>query len=290
MIAPDADALRRRLDEVDYLADRGLATALFLAAELPQPILLEGEAGVGKTEAAKALAQVLDTPLLRLQCYEGIDAAEALYEWNYPRQLLSIRMAEAAGASIAEDDLFGPDHLLARPLLQAIEHPGPRPVVLLIDEVDRADDEFEAFLLQLLAEGAVTIPELGTRQAVYPPVVVLTSNRTRDLSDALKRRCLYHWIDYPSAEAVVQIVRRRVPEANTTIAEQAAAATARLRALDLQKPPGVAETIDWAAALALLGADRLAPELVDVSLGSVLKYREDEDLVRHHGLAWVVGE
>jgi MoxR-like ATPase len=290
VIIPNADALQRQLDGVDYLADRGLATALFLAAELPQPILLEGEAGVGKTEAAKALAQVLDTPLLRLQCYEGIDAAEALYEWNYPRQLLSIRLAEAAGDSIAEDDLFGADHLITRPLLQAIEHPGPRPVVLLIDEVDRADDEFEAFLLQLLSEAAVTIPELGTRHAVHPPVVVLTSNRTRDLSDALKRRCLYHWIDYPSAEAVAQIVRRRVPEATTTIAEQAAAATARLRTLDLQKPPGVAETIDWAAALALLGADRLAPEIVDVTLGSMLKYREDQARAREHGLAWVVGE
>jgi MoxR-like ATPase len=290
VIAADADALQRRLDDIDYLAARGLAVALFLAAELPQPILLEGEAGVGKTEAAKALAQVLDTPLLRLQCYEGIDAAEALYEWNYPRQLLSIRLAEAAGASIAEDDLFGPDHLIARPLLQAIEHPGPRPVVLLIDEVDRADDEFEAFLLQLLAEAAVTIPELGTRHALLPPVVVLTSNRTRDLSDALKRRCLYHWIDYPSPETVARIVRRRVPEANTTVAEQTAAATARLRTLDLQKAPGVAETIDWAAALALLGAERLAPEIADLSLGSVLKYREDQDLARERGLAWVTGE
>jgi MoxR-like ATPase len=290
VIASNADDLQRRLDGADYLADRGLTTALYLAVELPQPILLEGEAGVGKTEAAKALAQVLDTPLLRLQCYEGIDAAEALYEWNYPRQLLSIRLAEAAGAPIAEDDLFGVDHLIARPLLQAIEHAGPRPVVLLIDEVDRADDEFEAFLLQLLAESAVTIPELGTRVAVHPPVVVLTSNRTRDLSDALKRRCLYHWIDYPSVEAVARIVRRRVPQASTTIAEQAAAATARLRTLDLQKPPGVAETIDWAAALALLDADRLAPELVDVTLGSVLKYREDQALTRERGLAWVVGE
>ena len=314
----DAAELQRRLDDADYLVDRGLATALFLAIGLPQPILLEGEAGVGKTEAAKALAAVLDTPLLRLQCYEGIDAAEALYEWNYPRQLLSIRLAEAAGSAIVEDDLFGPDHLIARPLLQAIEHPGPRPVVLLIDEVDRveveteallleavragdravllidevdrADDEFEAFLLQLLAEGAVTIPELGTRHAAHPPVVVLTSNRTRDLSDALKRRCLYHWIDYPSVDTVARIVRRRVPEATTTVAAQAAAATARLRTLDLQKPPGVAETIDWASALVLLGADSLGPELVDASLGTVLKYREDHDVARNRGLAWVAGE
>jgi MoxR-like ATPase len=286
----DPETLRQKLDEADYLADRGLATALFLAAELPQPILLEGEAGVGKTEAAKALARALDTPLLRLQCYEGIDASEALYEWNYPRQLLSIRLAEAAGAAIAEDDLFGTDHLIARPLLQAIDHPGPRPVVLLIDEVDRADDEFEAFLLELLGEAAVTIPELGTRQAVHPPVVVLTSNRTRDLSDALKRRCLYYWIDYPSVESVARIVRRRVPSASKTIAEQAAAATARLRTLDLQKAPGVAETIDWASALATLAAEHLDPGLAEVSLGSVLKYREDQSLARERGLAWVVGE
>lgn len=290
MIAPDPGALRQRLDEVDYLAGIGLSTALFLAVELPQPIVLEGEAGVGKTEAAKALASVLDTPLLRLQCYEGIDAAEALYEWNYPRQLLSIRLAEAAGSAIGEDDLFGPDHLLARPLLQAIDHLGPRPVVLLIDEVDRSDDEFEAFLLQLLAEGAVSIPELGTRTALHPPVVVLTSNRTRDLSDALKRRCLYHWIDYPPVETVTEIVRRRVPLSSTTIAEQAALATARLRTLDMQKPPGVAETIDWVAALALLGAGALSPEIAEVSLGSVLKYREDQSLARDQGLAWVVGE
>jgi MoxR-like ATPase len=289
-VIDNASDLQRRLDGVDYLVDRGLATALFLAVRLPQPILLEGEAGVGKTEAAKALARVLDTPLLRIQCYEGIDAAEALYEWNYPRQLLGIRLAEAAGAPLVEDDLFGPDHLIARPLLQAIEHPGPGPVVLLIDEVDRADDEFEAFLLQLLAEGEVTIPELGTRRAQHPPVVVLTSNRSRDLGDALKRRCLYHWIDYPSVEVVARIVRRRVPEASTTVAEQAAAATARLRTLDLQKPPGVAETIDWAAALTLLGSERLGPELVDVSLGTVLKYREDGDVARARGLAWVAGE
>jgi MoxR-like ATPase len=287
----DAGELQRRLDEVDYLVDRGLATALFLAVGLPQPILLEGEAGVGKTEAAKALARVLDTPLVRLQCYEGIDAAEALYEWNYPRQLLSIRLAEAAGGRIVEDDLFGPDHLLARPLLQAIEHPGPRPAVLLIDEVDRADDEFEAFLLELLAEGAVTIPELGTRRAAHPPVVVLTSNRTRDLGDALKRRCLYHWIDYPPAATVARIVRRRVPGITATaIADQAAAATARLRTLDLQKPPGVAETIDWVAALTLLGVTGLAPDPVDATLGSLLKYHEDHEIAHDRGLAWIAGQ
>jgi MoxR-like ATPase len=283
------ETLQRRLDDVDYLADQGLATALFLAVGLPQPILLEGEAGVGKTEAAKALARVLDTPLLRLQCYEGIDASDALYEWDYPRQLLGIRLAEASGASIGETDLFGPEYLIARPLLQAIDHPGPRPAVLLVDEIDRADDEFEAFLFELLAESAVTIPELGTRRALFPPVVVLTSNRTRDLHDALKRRCLYHWIDYPSIDLAVQIVRRRVPGASTSLASQAAAAVARLRTLDVQKQPGVAETIDWVGALSLLGARSVSPDVADATLGSLLKYREDLDLARSQGLAWLVG-
>jgi MoxR-like ATPase len=283
------EELQQRLDQVDYLAGAELATALFLAVALPQPLLLEGEAGVGKTEAAKALAAVLDTPLLRLQCYEGIDAAEALYEWNYPRQLLSIRLAEAAGAALAEDDLFGPAYLIARPLLQAVEHPGPRPAVLLVDEIDRADDEFEAFLLQLLAEGSVTVPEIGTLRAAVPPIVVLTSNRTRDLHDALKRRCLYHWIDYPPLDTVVAIVRRRTPGATVTVAEHVAAAVARLRTLDLQKPPGVAESIDWARALTLLGLDGLGPEAVGATLGSVLKYREDQALAHTRGLAWVAG-
>ena len=279
----DVPALERRLDEIDYLTDRGLATALFLAVGLPQPILLEGEAGVGKTEAAKSLARVLDTPLLRLQCYEGIDATEALYEWNYPRQLLAIRLAEAEGADLTETDLFGPDFLIARPLLQAIDHPGPRPAVLLVDEVDRADDEFEAFLFELLAEAAVTIPELGTRRAAFPPIVVLTSNRTRDLHDALKRRCLYHWIDYPTPERAAQILRRRVPGAATPLVEQAAAAVARLRTLDVQKQPGVAEMIDWVAALSLLGVESLGPDEAGATLGSVLKYREDIDLAGHTG-------
>ena len=286
---PDVESLQQRLDEVGYLADLGLATALFLATSLPQPILLEGEAGVGKTEAAKALAAVLDTPLLRIQCYEGIDASEALYEWNYPRQLLAIRLAEAGGADVAEADLFGPEFLVARPLLQAIEHPGPRPVVLLVDEVDRADDEFEAFLFELLAESSVTIPELGTRRAVLAPIVVLTSNRTRDLHDALKRRCLYHWIDYPAMEQAVRIVRRRVPDAATPLAEQAAAAVARLRTLDVQKAPGVAETIDWVAALHLLGAASVDEAAAGATLGSLLKYREDLDVARQRGLGWLVG-
>src|SRR5439155_19856208 len=205
-----------------------------------------GEPGVGKTEAARALAAVLDTPLIRLQCYEGLTAAESLYEWNYPRQLLGIRLAESRGEHLRDADLFSAEYLLPRPLLAAIEHPGPRPAVLLIDEVDRADDEFEAFLLELLADAAVTIPELGTRRAVLPPVAVLTSNRTRDLHDALRRRCLYHWIDYPPPARVAAIIRRRVPAAAAPLAGQVAGSVGRLRALDLTKPPGVAEAISWA--------------------------------------------
>jgi len=285
----DVDDMRRRLDAADYLTDLGLATALYCAAGMPQPLLVEGEAGVGKTEAAKALARVLDTPLVRLQCYEGIDAAEALYEWNYPRQLLGIRLAEATGRDLDEDDLFGPDYLVERPLLRAIRHPGPRPVVLLVDEVDRADDEFEAFLLELLAESTVTIPELGTIRALRPPVVVLTSNRTRDLHDALKRRCLYHWIDYPELDRAVAVIRRRVPAASVTLAEQVAAAVQRLRSLDVQKPPGLAEAINWVATLGLLGLDRLDAEGADRTLGTVLKYREDLDLARKRGTKWVAG-
>ncbi len=283
-LVPDVETLARRLDAADYLADEGLATALFLALRLPQPLLLEGEAGVGKTEAAKALAAALETRLIRLQCYEGIDAAEALYEWNYPRQLLRIRLAEAAGAELAEDELFGAEYLVRRPLLQAIEHRGPLPAVLLIDELDRADDDFEAFLFELLAESSVTVPELGTIRAQQPPAVVLTSNRTRDLHDALKRRCLYHWIDYPSAEREVEIVRRRVPGTPEELALDVAAAVRRLRERDLQKPPGIAEAIDWVAALELLGAQRLDEAAAARTLGSVLKYREDQDLVREQGL------
>ena len=286
---PDIESLARLLGDVDYLADDGLATALFFALRLPQPLLLEGEAGVGKTEAAKALAEALATRLIRLQCYEGIDAAEALYEWNYPRQLLRIRLAELGGVSLTEESLFTEEYLVRRPLLEALEHPGPLPAVLLIDEVDRADDDFEAFLLELLAEGSVTIPELGTIRAVELPVVILTSNRTRDLHDALKRRCLYHWIDYPDAEREVEIVCRRVPETGRQLAVEVAAAVRTLRASDVQNPPGIAEAIDWVAALRLLGVDHLDVRAVDRTLGAVLKYREDQELVRAQGLEALTG-
>src|ERR1700759_5040208 len=219
-LAPDVETLAQRLGVVDYLVDEALGTSIFLSLRLPQPLLLEGEAGVGKTEAARSLAMVLDTPLIRLQCYEGIDAAEALYEWNYPRQLLAIRLAESGGGSLSEKELLGPEYLIQRPLLAALEHPGPRPAVLLIDEVDRADDDFEAFLLELLAEAAVTIPQLGAARATPPPAIVLTSNRTRDLHDAVKRRCLYQWIDYPSQERELEIVRTRLKGPSNSLAVQ----------------------------------------------------------------------
>jgi len=288
-LIPDIPALEQRLAATGYLAEPGLATALYCAVRLPQPLLLEGEAGVGKTQAAKALAEILDTPLIRLQCFEGIDAAEALYEWNYPRQLLGIRVAEAQGEAVAEESLFSRDYLIERPLLKAIEHDGPRPAVLLIDEVDRADEEFEAFLFELLAESSVTIPEVGTLHAKRKPIVILTSNRTRDLHDALKRRCLYHWIDYPSVEHATQIVRARVPDAAEALVNDIAAAVSRLRTLDLQKPPGIAEAIDWVSAAVLLGVQRLNPDAVARTLGSVLKYREDHAVAEEAGLAWIAG-
>ena len=281
---PDIESLKRQLDAVDYLADDGLATALFLSLRLPQPLLLEGEAGVGKTEAAKALAAALGTELIRLQCYEGIDSSEALYEWNYPRQLLRIRSSEASGGEFAEEELFGTEFLTPRPLLRAIEHPGPLPAVLLVDELDRADDDFEAFLFEMLAESSVTIPEIGTIRATHPPAVILTSNRTRDLHDALKRRCLYHWIDYPSPAREVEIVRRRVPGTAEELATEAAEAVRRLRSSDVQKPPGIAETIDWVAALELLGVDRLDASAAERTLGSVLKYRDDQEQITEQGL------
>ena len=287
-LVPNVETLARRLAGVDYLVDEGLATSMFLSLRLPQPLLLEGEAGVGKTEAAKALAGVLDTPLIRLQCYEGIDASEALYEWNYPRQLLRIRLAEAAGGELGEEELFSEQYLVRRPLLRALEHGGARPAVLLIDEIDRADDDFEAFLLELLAEGAVTVPELGTIRATNPPAVVLTSNRTRDLHDALKRRCLYHWIDYPSPRREAEIVRRRVPGTAQALAIEVAAALARLRASDIQKPPGIAEAIDWVAALEELGLINLDAAGTERTLGLVLKDREDQALVRERGMEWLL--
>ena len=258
-----------------YLADRGLATAVWLCLALDKPLLLEGEAGVGKTEVAKVLAELLDRQLVRLQCYEGIDASQALYEWDYSRQLVAVRAAELGER---EADLFGSEFLVERPLLAAIR--GGSSAVLLVDELDRADDEFEAFLLEVLSEFAVTIPEIGRVAAEEPPAVVITSNRTRELHDALKRRCLYHWIDHPSIEREVEIVRIRAPEVPEALARQVALAVARLRGMDVAKRPGVAETIDWSQALAFLGASKLEPEVVGATLGALLKDHEDLELVR----------
>jgi MoxR-like ATPase len=285
------DALTDALAERAYLADRGLATVLHVALALEKPLLLEGEAGVGKTEVAKALAEVLDARLIRLQCYEGIDVAHALYDWSYARQMLSIRLIEARDGGGGElPDLFGPEFLVRRPLLMAIEHRDPRPPVLLVDEIDRADDEFEAFLLELLSDFQVTIPEIGTIRAERRPVVILTSNRTRELHDALKRRCLYHWIGHPALAREVAIVRARVPGVPERLAREAAAFVGRLRELDLAKVPGVAETIDWAQALAALGEQELDAGLVDATLGAVLKYHEDLERVRDRGLQELVAE
>jgi MoxR-like ATPase len=278
------DELESALAGASYLPDRALATALYLSVRLEKPLLLEGEAGVGKTEAAKALARALGARVIRLQCYEGLDVAHAVYEWNYARQLLHIRAAQEG--TVDEAELFGPEFLVRRPLLEAIE--SEEPVVLLIDEVDRADEEFEAFLLEVLSDFQVTIPELGTIQATRKPVVVLTSNRTRELHDALKRRCLYHWIGHPSLDREVEIVELRVPGVPSRLAEQAAAFVAELRMLDLQKPPGLAETIDWAEALHALGRDELDAEHVEMTLGSVLKYHDDLLAVRDETLAGLV--
>jgi MoxR-like ATPase len=281
------DELRARLAERGYLADRGLATVLSVALSLRKPLLLEGEAGVGKTECAKAVADLLGTRLIRLQCYEGIDVAHALYDWNYSRQMLYIRTLEASHAAEpgAVRELFGEDFLVRRPLLDAIDHSDPVAPVLLIDEIDRADDEFEAFLLELLSDFQVTIPEIGTITAAERPVVILTSNRSRELHDALKRRCLYHWIGYPTVDREVEIVRARVPEVPERLAADAAAFVAALREVDLAKAPGVAETLDWVHALLSLGEHELDAELVDDTLGAVLKYREDLDRVRSRGVA-----
>jgi len=280
------DELEDALRAADYLPDRGLSTALFLSLALEKPVLLEGEAGVGKTEAAKALAAALEARLIRLQCYEGLDVAHAVYEWNYPRQLLHIRAAQEG--TVSEAELFGQDFLIRRPLLEAID--SDEPVVLLIDELDRADEEFEAFLLEILSDFQITIPELGTIRARRRPAVVVTSNRTRDLHDALKRRTLYHWIGHPDLERELEIVKLRVPGVPERLAAQAAAFVRELRGLELAKPPGVAETIDWAQALAALGRQELDAEVVEQTLGSVLKYREDIETVRDETLARLVEE
>ncbi|MFI6345526.1 AAA family ATPase [Streptomyces sp. NPDC050560] len=282
------DLLRERLAESGYLVDEGLAIACHLALRLHRPLFCEGDAGVGKTALASALAAVLDAPLIRLQCYEGIDASQALYDWDFPRQLLHLRAAEAVGvrdAARVEGELYDRRFLLARPLLRALE---TSPCVLLVDEIDRADDEFEAFLLELLSEYAVTVPELGTLRAAAPPVVVLTSNRTRDVHDALKRRCLYHWFAHPDFAREAAIVRRRLPGVAARLAEQVTAAVQALRGEDLLKPPGVAETIDWAEALAALGADEWDADLAVATLGSVLKYREDLERARALDLSAVL--
>lgn len=271
----DAADVQHRLDTVDYLVDEGMATALFLAAALGQPLLLEGEPGVGKTAAAKALSRALGAPLIRLQCYEGLGVSEALYEWNYQRQLLAIRLAESREEKLADADLFTEEFLQERPILRAIRHVGPVPPVLLIDEIDRADDEFEAMLFEFLGEASITIPELGTFTASRPPMVVLTSNRSRELHDALRRRCLYHWIDFPAAERAAEILRRSVPAANEALILTATEFVGRVRVLDLDKAPGMAETIDWVAALTALRSAELVRADVIRTLGAIAKTPDD---------------
>ncbi|CAB4700257.1 MAG: AAA domain-containing protein [Actinobacteria bacterium] len=276
------------LSQHGYLPDEGLATAIFLSLTLRRPLLLEGEAGVGKTEVAKVLSRWTGGELIRLQCYEGIDSSQAVYEWDYAKQLLHLRTAEATGeatsrgAAAIENELYSERFLVKRPLLRAIAHREGPPPILLIDEVDRADDEFEAFLLEVLSDYQITVPELGTFSAADPPLVILTSNRTRDVHDALKRRCLYHWVEHPGFEREVAIVRLRVPDVTEMLARQVAAAVEEMRGMQLYKPPGVAETIDWATALGKLGTAQLDERTILATLGTVLKYREDQDKVRLH--------
>ncbi|MDT5182070.1 MAG: hypothetical protein QOI29_228 [Mycobacterium sp.] len=275
----DADDVQRRLDRIDYLVDEGMATALYLAMILGQPLLLEGEPGVGKTAAAKALAVALDTPLIRLQCYEGLTAGESLYEWNYQRQLLAIRLGEAAAETATKADLFTEEFLQERAILRAVRYDGPRPPVLLIDEIDRADDEFEALLFEFLGEASVTVPELGTFTAVRRPIVVLTSNRSRELHDALRRRCLYHWIDFPAAPRAAEIVRRSVPTANDALIGSTTDFIGRVRQLDLDKKPGMAETIDWVSALSALGVTELIRPDIIRTLSAIAKTPDDRTTI-----------
>ncbi len=274
------DDLQTALRQQLYIADRGLATAIFLSLKLGRPLFLEGEAGVGKTEVAKVLAGLLETDLIRLQCYEGLDVHHAVYEWNYSRQMMHIRLMEARGERLAEAELFGPEFLLRRPLLQAIENSRQKAPVLLVDEVDRSDEEFEAFLLEVLSDFQITVPEIGTIRAERPPVAVLTSNRTREVHDALKRRCLYYWIDYPSFEKELEIVRAKVPQAPAQLAHQVTSFIQELRRADLYKVPGVAETLDWTAALVALDQKALEPGVVEDTLGVILKYQDDVEKVK----------
>ena len=274
------DALQSAMRERRYIAERGLATSLYLALKLGRPLFLEGEAGVGKTEVAKILAALLDTDLIRLQCYEGLDVHHAVYEWNYTRQMMHIRLMEARGEKLADAELFGPEFLLRRPLLQAIEESRQKPAVLLIDELDRSDEEFEAFLLEVLSDFQITIPEIGTVKTSKPPVVVITSNRTREVHDALKRRCLYYWIDYPSFDKELEIVHARLPQAPEKLTQQITGFVQALREMDLYKLPGVAETLDWTTALVALDQQVLDPVIVDETLGAVLKYQDDIEKVK----------
>jgi len=278
------DNLQSALREQLYIADRGLATAIYLALKLNRPLFLEGEAGVGKTEVAKVIARLLDTDLIRLQCYEGLDVHHAVYEWNYTRQMMHIRVMEARGERTAEAELFGPDFLLRRPLLQAIENSREKAPVLLVDEVDRSDEEFEAFLLEVLSDFQITIPEIGTIKAERPPVAVITSNRTREVHDALKRRCIYYWIDYPTFDKEFDIVRAKVPQAPAQLARQITGFIQELRRADLYKVPGVAETLDWTAALVALDQRALEPGIVEETLGVILKYQDDVEKVRGENL------
>ena len=288
----DVSSVEKVIEELsaqNYLADRGLATAVFLSLRQNRPLLLEGEAGVGKTELAKSLSNWAEGDLIRLQCYEGIDSNQAVYEWDYARQLLHLRTAEASGRTedvstdVLEGELYDERFLIRRPLLKALSVKNDPPPVLLIDEIDRADDEFEAFLLEILSEYSITIPELGTYRSEVKPIVVITSNRTRDLHDALKRRCFYHWVEHPDVEREIEIIRIRAPKVSLLLAEEVSKAAALLRGMDLYKPPGVAETIDWAEALVTIGVDDLDEDSVDETLGTLIKYREDQERVRSRG-------